>query len=199
MLNHLSLLNYQLSQLKKNNRKTTVIGHAIVSTNCCIADVLGSMPADLRSESDWELFQESLNYSDLVLIGRASYKKFSESKRNRLIPTNQINGYDMREDLCFFNPNDIPINEILLKYNPFPNKIAVAGGQGVYQLIFDQFSYTEFHLSVKENYVLKEGIQMIKGITELLQVNEYMQKYGMYQSETRRLDSDTIQVRYLQS
>jgi len=157
------------------------------------------MPSDLRSNSDWELFQEDLNNSDLVVIGRASYKKFSENKRNRLIPTNQINGYKMGDDLCFFNPNDIPMSQILLKYNPCPNKIAVAGGQGVYQLVFDQFGYSEFHLSVKENYELKEGIQMVKGITELTQVDDYMNKYGMYQSDTVRLDSNTIQLRYLQS
>ena len=101
------------------------------------------------SETDWLLFQEDLNSSDLVVLGRASYEKFSENKRNRLIPTNQINGYEMGDDICFFNPNDIPINEILLKYNPVPKKIAVAGGQGVYQLIFEQYSYSEFHLSIK--------------------------------------------------
>ena len=185
--------------MKKNNKKITVIGHAIISTDCCIADALGSMPSDLRSDSDWKLFQEDLNHSDLVVIGRASYKKFSKNKRNRLIPTNQINGYDMRDDLCFFNPNDITMSQILLKYNPFPTKIAVAGGQGVYQLVFDQFSYSEFHLSVKENYQLKEGIQMIKGITDLAQVDEHMKKYGMYQSGAVRLDSNTIQLRYLQS
>ena len=185
--------------MKKNNKKVTVIGHAIISTDCYIADAHGSMPSDLRSNSDWELFQEDLNHSDLVVIGRASYEKFSENKRNRLIPTNQINGYKMRDDLCFFNPNDIPMSQILLKYNPFPNKIAVAGGQGVYQLVFDQFAYSEFHLSVKENYELKEGIQMIKGITELAQVDDYMNKYGMYQSDRVRLDSNTVQLRYLQS
>ena len=40
---------------------------------------------------------------------------------------------------------------------------------------------------------------MIKGITELAQVADYMNKYGMYQSDTVRLDSNTIQLRYLQS
>jgi len=185
--------------LKKNNKKVIVIGHAIISTDCYIADVLGSMPSDLRSNSDWELFQEDLKHSDLVVIGRTSYEKFSENKRNRLIPTTQINGYKMQDDLCFFNPNDISMSQVLLEYNPFPNKIAVAGGQGVYQLVFDQFAYSEFHLSVKENYELKEGIQMIKGITGLAQVDKYMNKYGMYLNDRVRLDSDTIQLRYLQS
>ena len=73
------------------------------------------MPRALISETDWLLFQEDLNRSDLVILGRASYVKFSENKRNRLIPTNQINGYEKGDDICFFNPNDIPINEILLK------------------------------------------------------------------------------------
>ena len=185
--------------MKKNNKKITVIGHAIISRDCFIADAVGLMPPDLRSDSDWKLFQEDLYYSDLVMIGRTSYKKFPENKRNRLIPTNQINGYDMREDLCFFNPNDIPMNQILLKYKPYPKKIAVAGGQGVYQLVFEQFAYSEFHLSIKENYELKEGIHMIKGINQLELVNDYMNKHGMYQSDKRRLDSDTIQLRYLKS
>ena len=68
--------------------------------------------------------------------------KISENKRNRLIPTNQINGYKMRDDLCFFNPNDIPMSQILLNIIPSQIKIAVAGG--VYQLVFDQFAIVNF-------------------------------------------------------
>ena len=105
----------------------------------------------------------------------------------------------MGDDICFFNPNDIPINEILLKYNPFPKKIAVAGGQGVYQLIFEQYSYSEFHLSIKENYELKGGIQMIRGQNELGQINKYMNMHGMRQINKKRLDSETVQIRYVNS
>jgi len=185
--------------LKKNNQKISVIGHAIISRDCCIADSNGLMPRALISETDWLLFQEDLNRSDLVVLGRASYEKFSENKRNRLIPTNQINGYEMGDDICFFNPKDIPINEILLKYNPFPKKIAVAGGQGVYKLIFEQYSYSEFHLSIKENYELKGGIEMIRGLKELWQINKYMNMHGMRQINKKRLDSETVQIRYVNS
>ena len=185
--------------MKRNNQNITVIGHAIISRDCCIADSTGLMPRALISETDWLLFQEDLNRSDLVVLGRASYEKFSENKRNRLIPTNRINGYEMGDDICFFNPNDIPINEILLKYNPFPKKIAVAGGQGVYQLIFEQYSYSEFHLSIKENYELKGGIQMIRGQNELGQINTYMNMHGMRQINKKRLDSETVQIRYVNS
>ncbi len=182
--------------MKKNNQKTSVIGHAIISQDCYIADSTGSMPFSLRSVADWKLFQEDLNNSDLVVMGRSSYEKFPNNKRNRLIPTSQVSGYQMDDEICYFNPNDTPIDEVLLKYETYPEKIAIAGGQRVYQLIFEQFIYTEFHLSIKEGLKINEGVHMLKGLLELDDIDNYMKKNRMYQSDRRRLDSNTIQIKY---
>ncbi len=184
--------------MKKNNTKTLfVIGHAIISKNCCIANDKGTMPKSLKSEKDWELFQKDLNQSDLVIIGRKSYELFYKKERNRLIPTSQIKNYFFQnEKLCFFNPSDISLEKIINLFSPYPKKIAVVGGQRIYELVFDQLFYKEFHLSIKINEFLQNGQPIFKGVNAIEEVKNYMEEKGLRLTDERNLDSETIQCIY---
>jgi dihydrofolate reductase len=187
--------------LKKNNQQNLiVIGHAIISCDCCIADSNGNMPDGLLSVKDWEFFQKDLDESDLVILGRKSYENFHQKKRNRLIPTSKIRDYYFENsDLCFFNPSDISVEKIINLYNSYPKKIAVAGGQGVYKLVFDQFFYTQFCLSIKMNQFMRGGQSFVNGLNTIENIKKYMEEKGMQIQEERKLDSETIQYIYSQS
>ena len=186
--------------MKKNNQQNlVVIGHAIISYDCCIADCNGIMPESLISKKDWELFQKDLDESDLVILGRNSYEYFHQKKRKRLIPTSKIRDYYFENsDLCFFNPMDISLEKIIDLYSPYPKKIAVAGGQRVYKLVFDEFFYTQFYLSIKMNQFMKNGQPFIDGLSTIQNIKQYIQERGMKIQEERKLDSETIQFSYTQ-
>jgi dihydrofolate reductase len=184
--------------LKKNNQKIPIIiGHAIISGNCCIADDKGNMPESLISEKDWELFQEDLDQSDIIILGRRSYEYFHNKRRNRLIPTTQIQGYHFQDkDLCFFNPSFISLEEAISLFTPHPKKIAVVGGQKVYELVFEQLFYHQFHLSIKMDQFLINGQPFIRGITKIVDVRKYIEEKGMQLKTEKKLDSDTTQYVY---
>ena len=181
--------------MKKNNQQNLiVIGHAIISCDCCIADSNGNMPEGLLSVKDWEFFQNDLNESDLVILGRKSYENYHQKKRNRLIPTSKIRDYYFENsDLCFFNPLDISLEKIINLYSSYPKKIAVAGGKRVYKLVFDEFFYTQFYLSIKMNKFMKNGQPFIEGLSTIQNIIQYMEERSMKIQEERKLDSETIQ------
>lgn len=183
--------------MKRNNQESpSVIGHAIVSSNFCIADSKGNMPESLKSETDWNMFQSDLDNSDLIILGRKSFEKYSAPKRFRLVPTSSLSGYLKEEDLIFFNPKDISIRQILATLDLFPKKIAIAGGSHVYELVFKDFFYTEFHLSIKSNLVMPNGVPVLNGVENIHQFTHRMNENNMMQCQDLALDKDTIQVRF---
>lgn len=183
--------------MKRNNQESpSVIGHAIVSSNFCIADSQGNMPESLKSETDWNMFQSDLDNSDLIILGRKSFEKYSAPKRFRLVPTSSLSGYLKEEDLIFFNPKDISIRKILTALDFFPKKIAIAGGRLVYELVFKDFFYTEFHLSIKSNFVMPNGVPILNGVENITQFTQRMTEYKMVRTQNIVLDKDTIQVRF---
>tara|TARA_B100001939_G_scaffold344184_1_gene358159 strand:+ start:41 stop:601 length:561 start_codon:yes stop_codon:yes gene_type:complete len=184
--------------LKKNNQESlSVIGHAIVSGNFCIADTLGNMPDGLKSEVDWEMFQSDLDKSDLVILGRKSFEKYQSSKRFRLVATASLSSFLKQEDIIFFNPNDISIRQILTKLDIFPKKIAIAGGRLVYELVFKDLYYTEFHLSIKTNFMMPNGVPVLNRVENMTQFIQRMRENNLVKSQELVLDKDTIQLRFV--
>jgi dihydrofolate reductase len=184
--------------LKKNNQESlSVIGHAIVSSNFRIADSQGNMPEELKSEVDWKMFQSDLDKSDLVILGRKSFEKYQSSKRFRLVATASLSGLLKQEDIIFFNPNDISIKQILNTLDIFPKKIAIAGGRLVYELVFKDLFYTEFHLSIKTNFIMPNGVPVLNRVENITQFIQRMRENNMFQSQELVLDKDTTQLRFV--
>ena len=93
---------------------------------------------------------------------------------------------------------DISLEKIINLYSSYPKKIAVAGGQRVYKLVFDEFFYTQFYLSIKMNQYMKNGQPLIDGLSTIQNIKIYMEERGMQVQEERKLDSETIQYIYTQ-
>ena len=167
------------------------IGYAIISSDCFIADANSQMPDGLRNASDWQYFQSELDSSDLILIGKKSYINFQNSKRNRLIPTSRIKDIEIQKsDLCFFNPSSISIEGAVKIFLPNTTKIAVVGGNKVYDLVFSAMYFNEFHLTVSHSFFMNDGILFNDSAQSLNEVFDLMGRYKLIVCEKKILDKN---------
>ncbi|MFQ3361426.1 MAG: hypothetical protein ACKVLI_04925 [Alphaproteobacteria bacterium] len=174
-----------------NKSHLYTIGYVIISNDCFIANSTGVMPSGLKNDLDWQYFQSELNNSDLILIGRKSYVNFHKSKRNRLIPTSKIKDIEVeKSDLCFFNPRKILIEDAIKIFLPKVEKIAVVGGNKVYELVFNSIGFNEFHLTVANSFYMNEGILFNDNTKSLNDIYHLMDKNELKLSEKRNLDKN---------
>ena len=73
-----------------NSPKLEFEGHAIVSVDGMIADAEGLMPAALRNDADWRLFQAALDGAALVVLGRLGHARHPNPGRRRLVVTRAV-------------------------------------------------------------------------------------------------------------
>src|SRR5690606_35238256 len=67
-----------------------VEGHAIVSSDGMIAAADGSMPPQLRNDTDWRIFQSALDQAALVVLGRIGHARHPNPGRRRLVLTHSV-------------------------------------------------------------------------------------------------------------
>lgn len=137
----------------------TVEGHAIVSTDGMIAAADGSMPAELRSDADWRLFQSALDRAVLVVLGRHGHSRHPNPGRRRLVLTTSV--ADLSPDpadrlATLWNPAGIEIAPVLAQLGIAEGTIAITGGTGTFDLFVPH--YDRFVLSEVRNSMLSDGI-----------------------------------------
>ena len=132
-------------------------GYAIVSRDDRIADASGAMPEGLRNEADWAYFQAGLDAADWVALGRASHEAAPNPKRRRrLVVSNSARGLETRPDGVWWRPDASGFDEVAARLLPHGGRIAVPGGQGVFEL-FLRLGYDAFHLARAEAAALPGG------------------------------------------
>jgi len=135
-----------------------VEGHAIVSADGMIADADGLMPAPLRNDADWTIFQTALDRASVVVVGRLGHRRHPNPGRRRLVFTGAVAGIeaDPADPLAIlFNPAGATLEDALRFGDIRPGVIAVTGGTRV----FDHFLglYDRFALAEVEGFVLPGG------------------------------------------
>jgi hypothetical protein len=132
-------------------------GFAIVSADDRIAGPDGVTPPSLRNDADWAYFQRELNAADLVALGRRGHEVNANAmRRRRLVLSRRARGLEWRGEAWWWNPADIQWREAAAKLLPDGGRVAVAGGQGVFDL-FMAIGYQAFHLSQARRVRLGAG------------------------------------------
>jgi len=122
-------------------------GYAVVSDDDMIADASGATPAALRHEADWRYFQAELGRSALIVLGRLGHEgNPNPARRKRLVVSSSAQGVEQRADALWWNPEAAPLAEALAAAVPEGGRVAVVGGQGVFDL-FLRRGYDCFHLT----------------------------------------------------
>ena len=133
-------------------------GHASVSADGMIAAADGTMPAGLRSDADWTLFQASLDKAALVVVGRLGHERHPNQGRRRLVPTSSVStkATEALDPLAtLWNPSGLGLDAVLASLGISEGIVAVTGGTRVFDLFVPH--YTGFALSEVHNLVLPGG------------------------------------------
>jgi dihydrofolate reductase len=139
--------------------KVSVEGHAIVSVDGMIAAADGTMPAGLRNDADWRLFQAALDRAALVVLGRIGHERHPNPGRRRLVLTRSVAtfSHDAADPLAtLWNPSGIAIAEVLEQLGIAEGVVAITGGTGTFDLFVPH--YDRFILTEVRDLPLPEGL-----------------------------------------
>ena len=163
-------------------------GYAIVSRDDRIADASGAMPDSLRNEADWAYFQAGLDAADWVALGRASHAAAANPKRRRrLVVSRSARGLESREDGVWWRPDAVGFDEVAARLLPQGGRIAVPGGQGVFEL-FLGIGYDAFHLARVEAVELPGGRGLFAATEGGESADAALQRGGLAPGALRWLD-----------
>jgi dihydrofolate reductase len=126
---------------------TKVHGYAVVGDDDVITAADGTMPPALRNPADWRYFQAALDAAAVTVLGRAGHQSDPNLHgRNRLVVTSAATGIERRDDAWLWNPAAATLAAALSAAAPDGGRVAVVGGQGVFDL-FLGLGYDAFHLT----------------------------------------------------
>ena len=168
--------------------RVEIHAYAIVSRDDRIADAAGAMPDSLRNEADWAYFQAGLDQADWVALGRISHEATPNPKgRRRLIVSSAARGLETRADGVWWDPARISFDEVAARLAPQGGRIAVPGGQGVFDL-FLRLGYAAFHLARAEGVDLPGGRGLFAATEGGEAADETLRRAGLRPGPRRWLD-----------
>ena len=174
--------------------------YAVVCDNDCIADADGQMPDSLKSDAEWDYFQNGLDEADVIVLGRKSHEVTPNPKeRARLVLTGSVQ-QPVWEDArtVLWNPSVAGLSLATEMFDRSVETLAVTGGKHV----FDHFlqregGYTCFHLSRMKDVFLKEGVKLFPALDETGMTPEtYLKENGYKPAEWQELDPLASVVRW---
>jgi hypothetical protein len=179
-----------LSPETVKSRLIDIEGYAIVSDDDKIAAADGLIPPSLRNEKDWEYYQRALANSDLIVFGRHSHE-FEPNVRGdtRLVISRGAAGLEQRADGWWWNPVQIGWPEVVKRLLPQGGKVAVPGGQPVFDL-FLEIGFDAFQLSRAHGVTLPGGRAIFSACEAGLSTEAVLAKAGLRPSEKIPLDPE---------
>jgi dihydrofolate reductase len=161
-----------------------------VSDDGMIADAAGAMPEQLKNDADWAHFQAELADAELILIGRRSHESSpSRRTRPRLVVSGAVNSLERRPNAWWWNPLTIPLQEVLEQVLPDGGRVAVPGGQGVFDMLLGQHAVDQFHLARAIGTRIAGGRPIFAGLSLGDTVETILARGGLRPSPPITLDA----------
>ena len=168
--------------------KVDITGYAIVSDDDKIAGADGLTPSLLRNDKDWELYQRAQELADLVVFARRSHELEPNIHESlRLIVSREAAGLEQRPDGWWWDPRRITWEEIAARVLPSGGRVAVGGGQVVFDL-FLMIGFDGFHLSRAHGVALPGGRSVFSACDNGVPATTVLEEHGLTSSKTIPLD-----------
>ena len=174
-----------------STRNWQLHGYAIVSSDDCIADASGSMPASLQNEADWAYFQAELDRSCAVLLGRAAHEATPNTTgRLRIVMSRSLSGLKRIQADWWWNPDGLALVEMLAQVVPGGGQIGVPGGRGPFDYLLATGQFDAFHLSRANRVSLPGGVPLFSGCERGQSASEILTRAGLQAGSSRVLDME---------
>lgn len=123
-------------------------GYAIVSDDDMIADRGGHVPDGLRNDVAAAHFQAEFDRAGVLILGRASHEASPNPRhRRRLIVSSRARGLEQRPDGWWWDPGSRSLPEVLERVVPGGGRVAVSGGQRVFDMVLGGVGFNTFHIA----------------------------------------------------
>jgi hypothetical protein len=167
----------------------SIEGHAIVSRDDRIAGADGVTPPSLRNHADWTRFQEALDASVAVLLGRRGhFANPNTHRRNRIVVSSAARGIERRVDGWWWDPAQIPLPEVLAAAAPAGGTVAVPGGRPVFDL-FLQLGFDAFHLARSRHVSIPDGVPIFSRVSDERNAESILREAGLLAGDAEVLDA----------
>lgn len=165
-------------------------GYAIVSDDSMIADAAGVMPAALKNDADWAYFQAELDLAQLVMLGRRSHELAPNPlRRRRLVASSSVASLEQRADAWWWNPAALSARAALEMALPGGGRVAVPGGQVLFDLLIGEGAFEQFHLARAIGVRLPGGRPVFSAAAHGATAESVLGQAGMRAGPTVTLDA----------
>jgi dihydrofolate reductase len=166
-------------------------GYAIVSADGMINDALGAMPAAIRNDADYALFQAGLDRAAVVVHGRHSHEGGpGAARRKRLVVTRQTATTapdPAYPNALFWNPTGAALEEAIEQLGAGDGAGAIIGGTEVFSMFLPL--YDSFHLSRAANAKIPGGHPVFKEVGPNATPEDVLMRHGLKPGPRRVLDA----------
>jgi dihydrofolate reductase len=167
-----------------------VHAYAIVSADGMIADASGEMPDELKNDADWAYFQSQLDLSELVIVGRRSHEAApSTGRRRRVVLSGSVASLEQRRSVWWWNPSALPLSTLLEQLLPAGGRVAVPGGQGVFDFLARERAIDRFHLSRALSVRLPGGHPAFSAQADGTPLDHVLGEQGLHPGPTLTIDA----------
>ncbi|MEM9572476.1 MAG: hypothetical protein AAF996_13510 [Pseudomonadota bacterium] len=168
--------------------KWELIGLALVCRNDCIADSLGQVPAGMRAIMRGAAFQAELNACDALIMGRAAYDaKILRDDRVRIIVTRDSKALEHKEGGWWWNPEAMPLENMLKVVIPSGGRIAVRGGRQTLDYFLTN-GLRRLNICRAESVAIMNGYKLLDGCDRKTTLDTVLRDRGLILAERQLID-----------
>ena len=166
--------------------------YVVVGDDDHYCDRNGRMPDSLKHETEWAFFQAGLDAADIVVLGRLSHEVTPNPKhRRRLILTRSVVQCVCADGHVYWNPTDAPLQTALSLFPSPARKLAVVGGQFVFDFFLRHApGYSRFHLSQIEGVKVPAGRAVFSAVSSQRSAADVLRGAGYTTVHQQKLASN---------
>ncbi|MEO1553686.1 MAG: hypothetical protein AAFR82_07085 [Pseudomonadota bacterium] len=163
-------------------------GFVMTCRNDCVATGGGEIPDALSQLIAGKAFQKQLNMCDVVILGRCAHESMPNTQnRSRVILSSDATALEHKEGGWWWNPSQMPLENMLRLVAPTGAKVAINGGRTTLTY-FLQNELNTLHMFRAESVAIKDGLKLFAVSDRLVSLDDVLRNSGMQLIERKLID-----------
>ncbi|MEM7328966.1 MAG: hypothetical protein AAF437_09520 [Pseudomonadota bacterium] len=163
-------------------------GFIMTCRNDCVATKEGEIPAALSELIAGKAFQKQLSTYDVVILGRCAHEAMPNThNRTRVILSSAATALEHKEGGWWWNPSQMPMENMLRMVAPTGAKVAINGGRTTL-IYFLQNELNTLHMLRAESVAIKDGVKLFAVSDRRVSFDDILRNSGMQLMERKLID-----------